>query len=65
MEAPENKLDFNRSYSKINNYSLMQSLNISSLTDDSLQNLASKIPEMKHMSVLSRNNINENLVIIT
>ena len=50
-EALEYKLGFNRSYSKINNFSLMQSLNISSLTDDSSQNLANKIPEMKHTSV--------------
>ena len=56
MEAPENKLGFNRSYSKINNFSLMQSLNISSLTDDSLQNCANKIPKMKHMSMFNINN---------
>ena len=56
MEALESKLGFNRSYSKIDNFSLMQFLNISSLTDDSLQNLANKITEMKHMSVLSINN---------
>ena len=40
MEALENKLGFNRSYSKINNFILMQSLNISSLTDNGLQALA-------------------------
>ena len=34
----------------------MQSLNISSLTDDSLQNLVNKIPEIKHMSMFSINN---------
>ena len=56
MKAPQSKLGFNRSYSEINNFSLMQSLNISSLSDDSLQNLANKTPEMKHMSVLSINN---------
>ena len=56
MEAPESKLGFNRSYSKFNNFSLIQSLNISSLTDNSLQNLANKIPEMKHMCVFSINN---------
>ena len=33
-EATEYKLGFNRSYSKCNSLSLMQSLNISSLTDD-------------------------------
>ena len=56
MVAPKNKLGFNTSYCTIVNFSLMQSLNISSLTDDGLQNLASKIPEMKHMSVFSINN---------
>ena len=34
----------------------MQSLNICNLTDDSLQNLANEMPEMKHMSVFSINN---------
>ena len=52
LEAPENKLGFNKSYSKINNFCLMQSPNISSLTDE---NIANKIPEMKHMSVFSMN----------
>ena len=47
------KLDFNMSYSKIDNFSLMQSLSLSSLTDDKLQGLAYKIPEMKQMSVLA------------
>ena len=47
MEGPENKLGLNRSYSKINNFSLMQSLNISSVTDDRSQALAKEIPEMK------------------
>ena len=56
MEALKIKLGSNRSYLEINNFSLMQSLNISSLTDDNLQNLASKIPEMKHMPVPSINN---------
>ena len=41
-EATEYKLGFNRSYSKINNFCLMQSLNISSLLDDKLQILANK-----------------------
>ena len=56
MEFMENKLGFSRSYSKINNFSLMQSLDISSLTDDNLKILAQKITEMKHMSVFSINN---------
>ena len=33
----------------------MQSLNISSLTDNGLEALASKIPEMKHVSISSIN----------
>ena len=49
MEAPENKLGFIRSYSKINNFSLMQFLSISSLPDDRLEPLANQIPEMKHV----------------
>ena len=48
-EATKYKLGFNRSYLKINNLSLMQYLDISSLTDDGLQILANKIPEMKHI----------------
>ena len=51
METTENKLGFNRSYSKINNFSLMQSLEISSLTDENLKNLANNILEIKHMPV--------------
>ena len=50
IEAPEYKLGFNRSYSKINNFSLMQSLNISSLTDERLEVLANKILEMKQVN---------------
>ena len=57
MESTEHKPGFNRSYSKINNFSLMQSLDISSLTDDNVKILAHKIPEIKHMSVFSINNI--------
>ena len=41
-EAAEYKTGFNRPYSKINNFSLMQFLNISSLTDNKLQILAKK-----------------------
>ena len=40
IETTSYKLGFNRSYSKINNFSLMKSLNISSLMDDKLQHLA-------------------------
>ena len=57
IEATEYKLGFNRSYSKINNFSLMQSLNISSLTDEKLQILANKIPEMKHISIFNINSM--------
>ena len=56
MEVPENKLGFNISYSKIKNFHLMQSLNISSLTDERLQQLVNEIPEMKHVSGFSINN---------
>ena len=56
MESQENKLGFNRSYPKINNFSLIQCLNISNLTDYSLQKMANKIPQMKHMSMFSINN---------
>ena len=35
----------------------MQSLNILSLTDNGLDALASKIPEMKHVSISSINSI--------
>ena len=54
-ETPEYKLGFNRSYLKINNFSIMQSLNISSHTDKGLEALASKIPDMKHLSITSIN----------
>ena len=36
IEAPEYRLGLNRSYSKIDNLSLIQSLNISSLRDEKL-----------------------------
>ena len=56
IETPQYKLGFSRSYSKINTFSLMQSLILSSLTDDKLQDLAHKILEMKQMSIFSINN---------
>ena len=37
IEATEHKLGFNRFYSKFNNFSLMQSLKISGLMNDKLQ----------------------------
>ena len=49
IDTSEYKLGFNRSYSKINKFSLMQSPNIWSLTDNRLEALANKIPEMKRV----------------
>ena len=49
-EATEYILGFNRSYAKFDNFSSMQSLNISSLMDDKLQELAHKILQMKHVN---------------
>ena len=54
-EATEYKLDLNRSYSKINNFGLMLSLNISSIVDDKFQVLANKILEMKHVLIFDIN----------
>ena len=51
IETSEYKLGFNRLYSKINNFGLM--LNVLSLTDNGLEALASKILEMKHVSISS------------
>ena len=54
IKTPQLKLGFNRSYKKkINNFSLMQSFNLSSLTDDKLQDLALEIPEMKKCQFLA------------
>ena len=53
IETPQYKLGFSRSYSNINNLSLMQSSNLSSLIDDKLQDLSHKILEMKQMSIFS------------
>ena len=55
IETPQHKLGFNRSYSKIDNFNLMQSLNLTSLIDNKLQDLAHKILEMKQMSIYSIN----------
>ena len=49
IEEPEYKLGFNRSYFKKKNFSLMQCLNIVGLTDNRLEVLGNKIPEMKHI----------------
>ena len=57
IEATDYKLGFNRSYSKINSFSLRKSLNISSLIDDKLQFLANKILEMKHVSSFNINSV--------
>ena len=61
IEATEYKLGFNRSYLKINNFSLMQSLNISCLMDNKLQVVANKIQEMKHVSIFNVNSTLKNL----
>ena len=53
LETPEHKLGFNRSYSKIDSFYLMQTLNLTSLTDEKLQALAHKILEMKQLSIHS------------
>ena len=57
IEATEYLLGFNKSYLKINNFSLMQSLNITSLTDNGLQILANKILGMKHISIFNINSM--------
>ena len=54
-ETPQHKLGFKRSYSKINSFNLIQLLNLTSLTDNKLQDLAHKILEMKQMSIYSIN----------
>ena len=51
METPQCNLGFNRSYSKINNFNLMKTLNLTSITNDKLQDLAHKVPEMKHRPI--------------
>ena len=51
METPQHKLGFSTSYSKIDNFNLMQTLNLSSLTEDKFQDFAHKILAMKQMSV--------------
>ena len=57
IEATEYKLGFNRSYSKMDNFSFMQSLNISSLTDNKLHILANKFLEIKHVSLFDINSV--------
>ena len=42
IKTPQYKVGSNRSYSNINNFTLMQSLNLSSLTDDKVHDLAHK-----------------------
>ena len=53
IEATEYKGGFNRSYPKNDKFSLMQSLNISSLMGDKLQDLAHKIPEINMYQFLA------------
>ena len=55
IETSQHKLGLNRSYSKIDNFNLMQSLNLKSLIDNKLQDLVHKIPEMKQMSIYITN----------
>ena len=57
VESPQHKLGFNRSYSKIDNFSLMQTLNLTSLTNEKLQDLAHKFMEIKQISIHSINSI--------
>ena len=47
MEIPQHKLGFSRSYSKIDIFNPMQTLYLASLSNDKLQDLTHKIPEMK------------------
>ena len=56
-ESSKSKLGFNRSYSKIDNFSIMQALNVSSHVDNKLEALASKIPEMTYVSISSINSM--------
>ena len=57
IEATGYKLGFNMAYLEITNFSLMQSLNISSLTDNKLQDLANNILYMKHVSIFNINSV--------
>ena len=61
IKALEYKLGFTRSYSKINMFSLMQSINISNLTNDKLKLkvLANKIQEMKHVNFQYKQYVNK------
>ena len=56
IKAWENKFGFNRSYSKILNFSLIQFQNISSLHDHELQLIATEIPDIKYFFIISMNN---------
>ena len=47
MEIPQNEYGFGKSYSKIDNFNLMQTLNLTRLTNVKLQDLAHKILKMK------------------
>ena len=61
IKTPQYKLGFNRSSSKISIFNLMQSLNLSNLIDDKLQDLAHKIQEMKQVSNFSINSTSTKL----
>ena len=55
VEIPKHKLGFNRSYSKIINFNLMQTLNLTSIPNDKLQDLTHKISQIEQMSYHSIN----------
>ena len=59
IKTMENKLGFSRSYSKISTFSLMQCLDISSTSDETLKSIANKIPEMKCVSVQHKQYLNK------
>ena len=52
-ETPQHKLGFNRSYFKINNFNLMLTLNLTSFTNDKLEDVAHKTTEMSIHSINS------------
>ena len=55
IKTSENKFSFNRPNSKIENFNLMQALNISNFCNTTLLAIVDKIPEMKDSSIVSIN----------
>ena len=55
IKASENIFNFSRSYSKIENFNLMQALNISNFCNHNLWVIVSKIPEMMDSSTFTIN----------